>query len=223
MLKLLLISVSCHICSIILTSEISEKGVNMDESTKMFEAASTELKDLQTVNILICYLLYRIDKPVDSEQLYDIAVGTEIINYFFYQDAIDYLIKNKSIAVETDEKGHKLFSLTPKGQNCAKMLKDYVKKSYRDKIVQAALKYFAKIKYESEVKIDYIELKKGYYVYCRCLDIGDDLMDLKLYAPDLSQAKLLGKNIMLNPTGFYSKIINFALNNKEEEFDPEEL
>ena len=93
----------------------------------------------------------------------------------------------------------------------------------RDKIVQAALKYFAKIKYESEVKIDYIELKKGYYVYCRCLDIGDDLMDLKLYAPDLSQAKLLGKNIMLNPTGFYSKIINFALNNKEEEFDPEDL
>lgn len=195
----------------------------MDEYTKMSEAASTELKDIQTVKILICYLLYRINKPIDSEHLYDIAVSTEIINYFFYQDAIDYLIKNDSIIVEIDENNSKIYTLTEKGQNCAKTLSSYVPKSYRDKIIQAALKYFAKLKYESEVKIEYIKLEKGYYVHCRCLDIGDDLMDLKLYAPDLSQAKLLGKNIMLNPTGFYSKILNFALNNKEEIFDPNEI
>jgi hypothetical protein len=48
-------------------------------------------------------------------------------------------------------------------------------------------------------------------------------MDLKLFAPDLSQAELLGKNIMINPTGFYSKILNFALNNEEETFDPNDL
>lgn len=65
----------------------------MENYSKMSELASTELKDVQTVKILICYLLYRINKPVDSEQLYDIAVTTEIINYFFYQDAMDYLIK----------------------------------------------------------------------------------------------------------------------------------
>lgn len=194
----------------------------MENFTRMSEAASTELKDIQTVKILICYLLYRINKPIDSEQLYDIAVGTEIINYFFYQDAIDYLIKNDSIKISTDN-NIKIFELTEKGKNCAKTLRGYVPKSFRDKIVQAALKYFARIKYENEVKIEYIKLKKGYYVHCRCLDIGDDLMDLKLYAPDLSQAELLGKNIMINPTGFYSKILNFALNNEEETFNPDDL
>ena len=86
----------------------------MENYSKMSELASTELKDVQTVKILICYLLYRINKPVDSEQLYDIAVTTEIINYFFYQDAMDYLIKNNSIHSEQyknlypDRKGHKL-------------------------------------------------------------------------------------------------------------------
>lgn len=194
----------------------------MENFTRMSEAASPELKDIQTVKILICYLLYRINKPIDSEQLYDIAVGTEIINYFFYQDAIDYLIKNDSIKVNNDN-NIKLFELTEKGRNCAKTLRGYVPKSYRDKIVQAALKYFARIKYENEVKIEYIKLEKGYYIHCRCLDIGDDLMDLKLFAPDLSQAELLGKNIMINPTGFYSKILNFALNNEEETFDPDDL
>lgn len=194
----------------------------MESYSKMSEAASPELKDIQTVKILLCYLLYRINKPIDSEQLYDIAVGTEIINYFFYQDAIDYLIKNKSISVNNGN-NVKIYELTAKGKDCAKTLRGYVPKSYRDKIVQAALKYFAQIKYQNEVKIDYIKLDKGYYVHCRCLDIGDDLMDLKLFAPDLSQAELLGKNIMINPTGFYSKILNFALNNEEETFNPEDL
>lgn len=191
--------------------------------TKMSELASTELKDVQTVKILICYLLYRINKPVDSEQLYDISVTTGIINYFFYQDAIDYLIKNDSITVSEGENRSKTFALTEKGINCAKTLRGYVPKSYRDKIVQAALRYFARLKYESEVKVEYIPLEKGYYVHLRCLDIGDDLLDMKLFAPDRTQAEMIGRNIMRNPAGFYSKILNIALNNEEEQFDPEEL
>lgn len=194
----------------------------MENYSKMSEYASTELKDVQTVKILICYLLYRLHKPIDSEQLYDIAVSTEIINYFFYQDAIDYLISNESISV-SEENGNKIFTLTQKGIDCAKTLRGYVPKSYRDRIVKAALKFFAKLKYENEVKIEYIKLEKGYYVQCRCLDIKDDLMDLKLFAPDLGQAELLGKNIMKNPVGFYGKVLELALNNKEEEFNPDDL
>ncbi|MCM1226490.1 MAG: DUF4364 family protein [Clostridium sp.] len=196
----------------------------MDENTtKMSELASMEIKDIQTVKILICYLLYRINKPVESEQLYDIAVTTGIINYFMYQEAIDYLIKNDSVSAEIQENSSKIYTLTEKGVSCARTLREYAPKSYRDKIVQAALRYFAKIKYENEVKIEYIELKKGYYVHCRCLDVGDDLLDLKLFAPDKTQAEMIGRNIMLDPAGFYSRILNIALNNKEEEFDPDEL
>ncbi len=194
----------------------------MENYSKMSELASTELKDVQTVKILICYLLYRIHKPIEAEQLYDIAVSTEIINYFFYQDALDYLITNESISV-SQEDDKKIFTLTQKGIDCAKTLRGYVPKSFRDRIVTAALKFFAKLKYENEVKIEYIKLEKGYYVHCRCLEMKEDLMDLKLYAPDLGQAELLGKNIMKNPVGFYSKILELALTNKEEEFNPDDL
>lgn len=190
--------------------------------TKMSELALTEIKDQQTINILICYLLYRINKPIDSEQLYDISVGTGIINYFFYHDSISYLTTNGLIDT-SEENGAKIYTLTDKGVGCARTLRKYVSKSHRDKIVQAALKYFARLKYENEVKIEYIKLEKGYYVHCRCLDIGDDLLDMKLFAPDLKQAELLGKQIMLNPPGFYGKIISFALGNEEEKFDPDDL
>ena len=194
----------------------------MDERSKMSEYASTELDDIHTVNILLCYLLYRLKRPIEPDQLYDIAVNKEIINYFTYQESISYLIKNGSVN-EQEIDGRKVYILTDKGTSGAKTLRTFVKKSYRDRIVVAALKYFAKIKYQNEVKIDYIPLERGYYVHCRCIDVKDDLMDLKLYAPDKAQAEKKKKNIMKNPLGFYSKVLELTLNNKEEDFDPDEL
>lgn len=185
---------------------------------KMAELADTEIKDVPTINILLCYLLYKINKPIETEQLYEIAIGTEIINFFYYQDSIDYLLKNDLISV-TEGDGKEFYTLQPKGIECAKRLKSYAPKSYRDKLVLAALRYFARIKAENEMKIEYIPLENGYYTRVRCLDKDCDLMDLKLYAPDLTQAKLLGEKIMLNPAGFYGKIVDLALSNKEIPYD----
>jgi hypothetical protein len=186
---------------------------------KMAEAADLEIKDLPTLNILLCYLLYKIDRPVEVEQLYEIAVSTGLVNYFYYQDSIDYLLKNECILIEKDSNGTSSYILQNKGIACAKQLKNFAPKSYRDKLVLAALRYFARQKYEQEIKIEYIPIENGYYTHVRCLDSKCDLMDLYLYAPDLAQAKLLGEKIMLNPSGFYGKVIDLALSNKEISYD----
>lgn len=186
---------------------------------KMSKMATPPIMDPHTANILICYLLYRIGKPVRESHLYDIAVGNDIINYFAYQDSLDYLTKQDSIRMQKRENGNSYYALTETGVRIAKELRNYVGKAYRDKLVSAALHYFARIKRESEVKIDYIPLEKGYYVHVRCLDVQDDLLDLKLYAPDYTQAKYLGDQIMLNPAGFYGKILDAAFSNREERYD----
>jgi len=186
---------------------------------KMSEVADTEIKDVPTLNILLCYLLYKIDKPVEVEHLYEIAVSTGIINYFYYQDAIDYLLKNNCISVVKDKNNADCYILREKGMDCAKQLKTYAPKSYMDKLVLAALRYFARIKYEQEINIEYIPIENGYYTHVRCLDSKCDLMNLMLYAPDLTQAKILGEKIMLNPSGFYGKVIELALSNEEIPYD----
>ncbi|HOC33370.1 MAG TPA: DUF4364 family protein [Ruminococcus flavefaciens] len=186
---------------------------------KMAEMADTEIRDVPTLNILLCYLLYKIDKPVETEQLYEIAIGTGVVNYFYYQDSIDYLIRNELVSVHKDAEGVDCYVIEPKGVACAKQLKTYAPKSYRDKLVLAALRYFARRKYEKELKIEYIPAGKGYYTQIRVLDTNCDLMDLKLYAPDLTQAKLIGEKILLNPSGFYSKVIELALSNEEPPYD----
>ena len=184
---------------------------------KMSEMATPTVMDSYTASILICYLLRRIGKPIQKEHLYDIAVGNEIINYFFYQESITNLIHQNLIQVIPDKQNVPAFQLTDRGREYARQLKEYVSKPYRNKLVSAAFRYFAKIKRENEVKLEYIPLKKGYYVHVRCLDRECDLLDLKLYAPDLTQAKFLGEQIMKNPAGFYGKILEAAFSNEEAE------
>ena len=169
---------------------------------KMAQLATPPIMDPHTANILICYLLYRIGRPVQASHLYDIAVGNDIINYFAYQESIDYLCSHGSVALNAGKNDkEKSYSLTDIGIRTAKELRNYVGKAYRDKLVSAALRYFARIKRANEVTIDYIPL------------------DLKLFAPDDTQAKFLGEQIMLNPAGFYGKILDAAFSNQEETFD----
>jgi len=191
------------------------KDENMQKMARM---ATPPITDPHTANILICYLLYRIDRPVQESHLYDIAVTSDIINYFAYQDSIDYLMTHHSIQLK-EEDGIKYYVLLAHGIQTAKELRNFVGKAYRDKLVFVALRYFARLKRENEVKIEYLPLKKGYYVHVRCLDIGDDLLDMKLYAPDETQAHYLGEQIMLNPANFYGKILEAAFSNEEEPLD----
>ena len=184
---------------------------------KMSQIATPPLMDTHMANILICCLLEQLDKPISPTQLYDIAVGTDIINYFFYQEAITYLQKNGSLLLKQDADGHDWFSLTETGVECAKQLKEYVAKPYRDKIFLEAKQYFKRQKRREEVKVSYLPLKKGYHVQVRYLDLQSDLMDLKLYAPDLKQAKYLGTQIMRNPANFYGKVLEAVFSNREEE------
>lgn len=186
---------------------------------KMSEMATPPVMETYTASILICYLLYKIDRPIERSHLYDIAVSSNIINYFFYQESISYLEKNGSIIRTETSDGKTAYTLAENGIQCAKQLRDCVSKAYRDKIVSCALRYFAKLKRENEVKIEYIPIEHGYYVHVRCLDVQADLLDMKLYAPDLTQAKYLGEQIMLNPAGFYGKVLDAAFQNEEDKFD----
>ncbi len=186
---------------------------------KMAQKADTEITDIPTLNILICYLMSKIGKPVNTEHLYDILITTGLINYFYYQDSIGFLLENGHLIIEKDKYDNDCYVLTPKGYACAKELKKYAPKSYRDKLVLASFRYFSRIKMEQEVSVDYEETEKGCYVCVRCHDENTDLMNLKLFAPDKNQAQFLGNRIMLNPAVFYSKLIELALSNEEDFYD----
>lgn len=185
----------------------------MNEQQEMCPA-SPELNDLNTVKFLLCYLLYKLERDITVNQLYDICVNHRVINYFFYQDALDALLENGALLIANDASGNETIVITAKGLECAKEFRTYIPRYFRRLILTEAITYFYNEKIKSEVIVEYIKLSKGWHVHVRCLDIGDDLLEMKMYAPDEKQAKLIGNKIALNPVAFYGNILGFVLDNE---------
>ncbi len=176
------------------------------------------LTDTYAVKILICYFLRQINRPITPNQLAEIATDDGIVNYFVFTEAMNQLIEAKTVTLE-EQDGEEVYVLSEVGKVGADDFKRIVPKSFRDRILSSGLKFFAKMKNQNDVKVSISERERGFAVSAVCTDGGLVLMDLKLYAPDREQAQLLADKIAMNPTDFYSKVLDFALEN--EEYEPE--
>ena len=55
----------------------------------------------------------------------------------------------------------------------------------------------------------------GYSVHC-CLEDGSiKLLDLRLFAPDKEQAEFIKSKILMNPSEFYSRVLDYIIANEE--------
>ncbi|MGN0602299.1 MAG: DUF4364 family protein [Oscillospiraceae bacterium] len=170
--------------------------------------------DEYEVKILIAYFLFQIDRPVTPNQLTEIATGDGIVNYFLYSEAINEMLKNDIIRLEEID-GTNYYILTEKGKEGAVSFKKLVSKSVRDRIYAAGLRFFSKLKNSKDVTFDITPLEKGYSVHCLCKDNSITLMDLTLFAPDKEQADYIKSKIMMNPTDFYCKVMDYIIENEE--------
>ncbi len=196
-----------------------KKKMRDENLLKISELADRSVTDASVANILLCYMLYRVKIPMDTELLYEIAVAGEIINYFTYQDALQSLRTNGSVAVEKNEKGEEIYTLTEKGIACAQRLKTFAAKSYRDDIVLAARRAVERRKNQDDVKVEYLPLAQGCHLHVSITDHGVTLLDLTLFAPDERQAHLLGERVLSNPSAFYNNVLEATMQNEEEPYD----
>lgn len=180
------------------------------------------LNDTYAVKILICYFLRQINRHITPDQLAEIATDDGIVNYFVFSDAMNQLLEAGTVILEESD-GEEFYALTELAKFGADDFKNMVPKKFRERILAAGLKFFAKLKNENDVKISVSEQEMGYQVNVTCTDGRLTLMDLKLYAPDREQAQLLGDKIMQNPADFYAKVLDFALENEEYEPEPKEV
>ncbi len=196
-----------------------KKKMRDENLLKISELADRCVTDSSVASILLCYMLYRVEAPLESELLYDIAVTGGIINYFTYQEVVQTLQDNGSVTVTVNEKGEKFYAPTEKGIALAKRLKTIAAKSYRDNIVLAARRAMERRKNEDDVKVEYLPLETGCHVRVRITDHTLTLLELTLFTPDMRQARLLGERILSNPSEFYHNVLQSALENEEEPFD----
>lgn len=167
--------------------------------------------DLNSVKILICYLLHNLETSINSDELYDIAVDSGIINYFYYNEAIDELLVNDTIFSDVDADGKTCFSLSEKGKVFVKDFSSYVQRSFRNRLMYAAMQYKARKLQNASLSLDYEDAEEGCRLICSIADGTKNLIEMKLLTQNRTQAELIGERISDNPSAFYQDFIEYTI------------
>lgn len=176
----------------------------------------TEVNSLHSVKILLCYLLNKLDMPVSPDDLLQIVMDSEIINYFYYNDAVCALLDNGALVLKKDADGGDVYVLGEKGVKSAEYFKDNVSGFFRERLMTSALKFMSDKRHSQTVRNEIEEAPNGCYLKTVIRESGFDLMEMKLYAPDAEQAKFMGDKIHGDPVEFYRRVMEYILSNKEE-------
>ena len=169
--------------------------------------------------ILLCDILSQMDGALPTDWLYDITVSAGHINHFLYSDVTGFLLENGMAEEQTGPDGTTQLVLLEKGQQCAKILRLYVPKLYRDRVLLTALRYRARRKAMRDLKITCEETPPDWTLCVRCYDQKREMFCLQIHAPSKADAESLGERILCNPSGFFGKVLNMILTNEEEQYD----
>lgn len=186
------------------------------------QMTNPELNSVHSVKILLCYILDRLDRPVTEEQLRLISEDSEIINYFYFSDALEELIKNDSVISEKNENGNVL-TVTEKGRLGSEYFNRYIPLVFRKKLLQAAFSFFVDEQNRNVCSCDITDIPEGCNVRFRLHEKSFELIDMTFYAPDKAQAELISDKIMADPVQAYKNILHYLLDNKRNDIDVEKF
>lgn len=184
------------------------------------QMTNPELNSVHSVKVLLCYILDKLNRSVSEEQLRIISEDSGIINYFYFADALDELIRNNSIVEEATD-GTRMLSITEKGRLGSEYFNRYIPLVFRKKLLHAAYSFFINEQNENICSCSISDIQDGCKVDFKLHDKKFDLIDMSFYAPDRDQAEMIMEKIKSNPAGAYKKILGFLLNNEKEEIDIE--
>lgn len=170
------------------------------------------LEEKYVIRVLICYLLHKIDSPLNENQLVEIITGDEMVNYFDLMTALDGIDKKGLCNISTDNGIH-IYEVTETGRQLADEFRKHVPKSIRERVVMLGRDIINKKKREKALQYEIIPTEGGYHVSVVYLNEigGADLMQIKLYAPDIDSANMMLERILKNPAMFLHYILNYTM------------
>ena len=179
-----------------------------------YEAPKITIDDSLLIQIYLCYLLDQLG-DLTEEQLSDIITECENVNFFSFLEALSIMVE-KEMAEKTEEKSKIIYKLLPTGQLMAKEFYQRIPLSIRENSLEYGKKVLQMAELERSVicRIEYTK-ENDIYLTVRFLNEmgGADLMDLKVYAPNIEQAKIMRDRFLEKPSDIVTKIMNHFIKN----------
>lgn len=178
-----------------------------------FQSPKIIINDKLTIQIYICYLLEQLGE-LTEEQIADIVTEIDAVNSLELFEAIG-IAKEKQLIGSRIEKKMAVYSLLPTGRTMSHEFFNHIPLSVREKSVEYG-KYVLKmadLERSIVCRIERTDYNGPCYLTVKFLNEvnGDHLMDLRIYAPDYEQAKIMRERFYEKPSDIVMKIMRMFI------------
>ncbi|MEG0541912.1 MAG: DUF4364 family protein [Angelakisella sp.] len=157
------------------------------------------------VIILICYMVSKSPQPVSLEQLGGALLQEELVNYFEFTNASEYLVKSGHLVAGEDG----LYTVSPLGTTTAKTFESDLPTAVRERAMCALNNILKLLRRQEENRVEIAKTSDGYQLTMTITDIGTDLMSLQMFMPNKEECEVIRKRFLNDPLTIYKGV--FAL------------
>ena len=160
--------------------------------------------------VLILYILNKIDKPVNNDELLQLVLSIEDMNYFYFQQFLLDLLENKYIETYKENSfSEQIYRLTDVGKEALELTKDLIPGIIKLKIDNTIKGEFQDIEEEISIVSEFTpEDDGGFIVTCKIIEHNKTIFEVSTSAVSREQAKSISDNWKENAIDIYPSMIN---------------
>ena len=143
--------------------------------------------------VLILYILNRIDRPVNNDELFQLVLSIEEMNYFYFQQFLLDLLENKYIETnQEDEYSEQIYRLTSSGKETLELTKDLIPGIIKLKIDSTIKGELQEIEEEVSIISEFTPKDEGgFMVTCKIIEHNKTIFEVSTFASSREQAKII--------------------------------
>lgn len=166
--------------------------------------------ELAENKLLLLFIFSKIKFPVSNNQITDIILENNLINYFTLQQYLTDLISSKLLKY-TDETGNHRLIITEKGTRVLSLFGNRISKDKIEIIENYLNKKINNIKKEVTVTANYTIENNNFIVNLKALENNSILIDIKLTVGSNKDARDLCQKWKNNSSELYNQIIQLLI------------
>lgn len=165
--------------------------------------------------LLILYILNKIDKPLNSDELLKLVLSITNMNYFYFQQFLLDLLEHKYITNFNDDY-NSLYIITDEGKQTLDLTKNMIPGILQLKVDNQFKDSLSRVKDEFSIVAEFIpENEREYSVRLKFVENNKNIFDLGMFAGSREQAKNMVENWEKNANDLYPKIFQLLINKNE--------
>ncbi len=160
------------------------------------------------IKVMLCYLLNSLNKPISAEDLLNVMMSEQLVNYFEYESAMAELVKGGQVEKFVSDSGEEFYQISKNGAALVVDLESSLAMSLKSRVVAAAIKVltFKQNTEENNVEVTAAE-GGGYNLTLEVPGEPQPLCKLQLYFPERLQAEMARDGFLSNPSLVYAAIL----------------